>query len=83
MTDSRRETPYTKRPRRGALSARALGFAQGDEYTAAAALRDEPGELSPHARRLGVRDQLAGPADGDAIDTPVEIGPVRITRPDC
>jgi hypothetical protein len=57
-------------------------FLDGD-YVAAAALRDEPGELSPHARRLGVRDQLAGPADGDAIDTPVEIGPVRITRPDC
>jgi hypothetical protein len=55
MTERRRETPYPKR--RGVLSARALGFAQGDEYSAAAALRDEPGELSPHARRLSSSDR--------------------------
>jgi hypothetical protein len=46
------------------LSRRALGFAQSDEYSAAAALRDEPGELSPHARRLADRDR---PREGDRL----------------
>jgi hypothetical protein len=39
-------------PRQSSISE----FLDGD-YTAAAALRDEPGELSPHARRLAERDQ--------------------------
>lgn len=42
---------------RGMLSSRTLGFLQGDEYSKAAELADEPGELSPHAGRLADRDR--------------------------
>jgi hypothetical protein len=56
-------------------------FLAGD-YTAAQALRDEPGKSSPHAARLAVRDQLATAADGDAIDRPLDVGPIPIDLPE-
>jgi hypothetical protein len=70
MTVSRRKTPDSKTRRRGALSARALGFAQGDGYTATEALaegRDDVGTDFAFVPQLA-----AGPADVRHITWPDE-----------